>query len=354
MPDRPGELRKRIGEAGVDALFVTDMANIRYLSGFTGSSAFIVMGRRGGWFLTDSRYTEQAQKEVKGFYKRTYKKAFEEAAGIIKKLGAKTIGFEADSINYSNYQKLSKNFRGIRLKPLHGIVEEHRARKDSTEIRRIRESVAILDKGFALAQKLLKPGAVEKQAAFELEFAFKKWGADGLAFDAIIASGARGALAHGKASEKKIRKGEFVVVDMGVLLNGYNSDETRTFCIGKPAREQKKVYDTVLGAQLSAIGAIRPGVKASAVDSAARDYIKKAGYGKYFGHGTGHGVGLRIHEAPGIGPMSKDVLEEGMVVTVEPGIYIPGFGGVRIEDMALVNKNGCEILTRTAKELVCL
>lgn len=226
--------------------------------------------------------------------------------------------------------------------------------KDEHEVKLVRESIKLLDRGFKEARGILNPGVIENDAALALEFAFKRMGAEALAFDTIIASGERGALPHGKASGKRIKKGELVVVDMGVVLNGYNSDETRTFCLGKTNAEQKKIYNIVLEAQEKAIEKIRPGVKATEVDLAARAHIEKAGYGKYFGHGTGHGVGLDVHEAPNVSPFSSDVLEEGMIVTVEPGIYIPGMGGVRIEDMVLVVKGGFEVLTKTPKDLVCL
>lgn len=229
-----------------------------------------------------------------------------------------------------------------------------RRRKEPVEISLIRDSVKVLDKGFRTAGKTLAAGVREKDAALLIERSFRESGGDSTAFDTIIASGFRGALPHGKASDKRIRKGELVVVDMGVVLNGYNSDETRTYCIGRASAEQRKVYSTVLSAQELAIGKIRPGVKAAEVDKTARGHIEKAGYGKYFGHGLGHGVGLDVHEGPSLSPNSADVLEEGMVVTVEPGIYIPGWGGVRIEDMVRVAKGGAEVLTKTPRDLVCL
>ncbi|MBI2412505.1 MAG: aminopeptidase P family protein, partial [Deltaproteobacteria bacterium] len=285
------------------------------------------------WLITDSRYTTQAKAETKGFKVRLFRKALETLRDLLGELKVRTLAFESNNITYDNLLRLRKAFKGIRLKPV---------------------SAALLDEGYKKAEAILRPGVAERDAALEIEFAFRAKGAEGLAFDTIIASGERGALPHGKADLKKIKKGELVVVDMGVLKDGYNSDETRTYCMGKATSEQKKVYDVVRGAQERALNALKPGVRASVVDLAARQYIEKAGYGRYFGHGTGHGVGLDIHESPGIGPLSKDVLKEGMVVTVEPGIYIPGWGGVRIEDMALVVKGGFEIITTTSKDLRCL
>lgn len=311
----------------------------------TGSNAF---------FLTDSRYTSQAGSETSGYQIRTYAKPLDEIAALVKQFRIKTLGFESNHLSYDTYLRLRKALPKARVKPAGGIAGRLRAVKDGSEIALIRESAKVLDEGFALVKRLLKPGAVESEIALKIEFRFRARGAEATAFDTIIASGARGALPHGKASRKKIKKGELVVVDMGALKDGYNSDETRTFCVGRAGAEEKKIYKTVLDAQSRAIEMIRPGVKAVDVDAAARGHIAKAGYGKYFGHGLGHGVGLDIHEGPTLSPLSKDVLEEGMVVTVEPGIYVPGLCGVRIEDMALVTRDGCELLTKTPKDFVCL
>lgn len=264
------------------------------------------------------------------------------------------LGFEGSALSFDTHAKFKKALPGLKLKPASSIMKKLRIRKDAFEIARIRESAAILDRGFEAARKLIGPGSVERDAALKIEIEMRKAGADGLAFDTIIASGERGALPHGKASGKKVKKGELVVVDMGALLNGYHSDETRTFCVGKATKLQREIYGVVKDAQARAIEAIRPGVDAAEVDRAARAYIDKAGYGKYFGHGTGHGVGLEIHESPNVSPLSSEILEEGMVITVEPGIYIPGWGGVRIEDMAVVTKDGFEILTKTPKDFFCI
>ncbi len=333
---------------------MTDLNNIRYLSGFTGSSAYVIITGTKSWFLTDSRYTAQAAVEVKGFVRKTYRKALEEVTGLLNDLKLRKVGFEGDRMSYDAFLRFKKALPGIKLMPTRGMAARLRARKDAFEIDRVKDSVKVLELGFGKAEESLVAGAAEKDAASAIEFNLRQNGADGLAFDAIIASGYRGAMPHGKASDKKIRKGELIIVDMGVCLNGYNSDETRTYCVGRATRLQKEVYDTVLEAQRRAIEKIRPGVSAAAVDLEARSFIDNAGYGKYFGHGTGHGVGLEVHENPYIGPYSKDVLEEGMIVTIEPGIYIPSFGGVRIEDMALVVKGGCEILTKTPRKFTCL
>lgn len=339
----------------LDAILVTDLKNIRYLTGFTGSNAYVIVSSERAFFLTDPRYASQSAKEVKGFRVKIFKKALDTVAQTVASTKVGVIGFESSSMSFESHSKLAKALRAkARLKAAPGFFSTLRRVKDRFEIEKIREAASLLDKGFARAMKAVKPGTMERDAAFSIESFWRKRGAEGLAFDTIIASGARGALPHGKASEKLIKKGELIVVDMGVLLNGYNSDGTRTFVTGSPTSKQKEIYNIVRDAQAAAIDSIRPGVKASEVDLAARRVIEKAGYGKFFGHGTGHGVGLEIHEAPGLGPASNEVLEEGMVITVEPGIYLPGWGGVRIEDMALVTKGGADILTSTTRDLVIL
>jgi len=335
-------------------MLVSDMKNIRYLSGFSGSSACILITAGKKFFLTDSRYATQAREEVKGYRIKIYTKALEAITGALVSEKAAAVAFESDFVTHDAFLRLRKNLPGLRLKPMPGVAGRARVSKDPFEIERIRESVRILEAGFETASAVIRAGVTEKKAASLIETAFREAGADGLAFDTIVASGERAALPHGKASDRKIRKGDLVVVDMGVLLNGYNSDATRTFCVGRPTPEQKKVYNTVLDAQERAIERVAAGVAAAYVDAGARETIEKAGYGKYFGHGTGHGVGLDVHEAPSVGPTSKEMLAPGMVITVEPGIYIPGWGGVRIEDMVLVRKDGFEVLTATSKELVFL
>lgn len=342
----------------VDGLLITNLSNIRYLTGFTGSNAYVVFTGRKNRFLTDGRYAEQSESEVTGpFVRKIYnkQKGTAAAAKLVKSLGLKVLAFEGDNLSYNTFLALKRELSGVSLTHArHDLVGELRRSKDGFERPLVADSAALLDTGFNAAAKVIRPGVSELEVAADLEAGLKKRGAEGMAFETIVASGPRGALPHGKASAKKIRKGDLVVLDMGVILAGYNSDCTRTFCVGKAGGKQKEVYSTVLGAQAAAIGAVRAGATAADVDKAARDYIDRAGYGSYFGHATGHGVGLDIHEAPYVGPRSKDVLTEGMVITVEPGIYIPGWGGVRIEDMALVEKDGCRVLTDTTRELICL
>ena len=347
-------LRGALKAAGADGLLVSNIKNVRYLSGFTGSSAYLLVSRDSSFFLTDARYTTQAEDEVTGSKVRIYKKALDAVAGSVRTLKIRTLGFEGSDLSYDNFLRLKKAVPKVLLKPLSGAVAGLRARKEPFEVSLIKDSIKALDRGYLTAEQTLAAGVREKDVAVSIERSLRDSGGDAAAFDTIIASGPRGALPHGKASDKRIRKGELVVVDMGVLRNGYNSDETRTYCIGRATAEQRKVYSTVLAAQELAIEKIRPGANASEVDFAARGHIERAGYGKYFGHGLGHGVGLDVHEAPSLSPLSAEVLEEGMVITVEPGIYIPGWGGVRIEDMVRVTRGGAEVLTKTPRDFVCL
>jgi Xaa-Pro aminopeptidase len=343
----------------IDALLVTGIENIRYLTGFTGGTAYVIVTPHEGFLLTDPRYSTQVRTEVRGYRVRIYKKAIDAIVGIIIELRAKKVGFEANNLSFEAYAKIKKGFNNKKalLSATTGIVEGLRIIKDQAELDIMREAARLGDLGFEEARRRLsgRTGRVtEREVAIALEFAMLSNGAEGPAFDTIVASGVRSALPHGKATQKEIKKGELIVIDAGARASGYNSDETRTYSIGRPTAEQKRVYSTVLTAQSKAIDGIRHGVKASLVDAIAREHIRRAGFGRYFGHGTGHGVGLQVHEGPQISPKSKDVLEQGMVITVEPGIYIPGWGGVRIEDTVAVERDGCEVLTKSTRGLVSL
>ncbi len=344
------------GTGAVDALLVTDLANIRYLTGFTGSSARVLVTKRGAWFFTDFRYDSQAHAEIgvkSGFKIIILKKGWmESVAGLFSRLKCVSLAFEENFLTYGAFRGLKKALGGVRLKPVSGIVEKLREIKDPFEIKELKTAASIADAGFKEAARLIKSGRKglsELDVSEAIERVLKKKGAIGPSFDIIVASGSRSALPHGIASDKLIKKGEFVIVDMGALYKGYHSDATRTYITGRPTKRHLEIYDCVLAAHDRAVEIVRPGVKAVDIDFAARDYIERAGFGKYFGHGTGHGTGLVIHEGPNISPKSKDVVEEGMVFTIEPGIYIPGFGGVRIEDMVQVTGNGSKLLTKASQ-----
>lgn len=338
----------------IDTALITSFENIRYLSGFTGSSAAVIVTNANAFFLTDSRYVTQANNEVDGFRIIEYKKQMDEVVSLLKKVKAKDIGFEGSNINYDYYKSLKNFLAGRRIFSLTEKLNVIRIKKDAAEIEIIRQAARIGAKGFDIAKRRIRDGAVERDVAIAMEFGMRKKGAEKASFDIIVASGKRAALPHGRASMKKIKKGETIVVDSGATFKGYNSDETCTFFTGSPTRKQKEIYNIVKDAHDAGIDAVMPGVKASSIDAAARGIIKKAGYGKYFGHGTGHGIGLLVHEMPKISKFDNTMLEENMVFTIEPGIYMSEWGGVRIEDMVRVTKNGYEVLTRVSKEMTVL
>ncbi len=341
------------------AVFVeTGIENIRYLTGFSGSSAFLIFSSEKSTLLTDSRYASQAREEVKkhGFSVKIYKKdLFSVISSEITKLSFKgSVAVDGGGLSFTAYQKLKGALKPLRLRAVGNLTGMIRMVKEPFEIGLLEKAAAIMEKGFKRAEKVLKVGAIERDAARKIENFFIARGAEGVSFESIVASGPRSAMPHGVASDKKIKKGELVVMDMGVSFKGYCSDGTRTFAMGRATALQKKIYRIVKEAQMLAVERIRDGVKASRVDASARGHIRKSGYGRYFGHGTGHGLGLVVHEGPGIGPKSVDILQSGMVVTVEPGIYLPGWGGVRIEDMVLVKKDGCELITASPEKLLCI
>ena len=330
----------------IDGLLVTNLSNIRYLSNFTGSSAFVILNSNKRSFFTDFRYTTQAKKEVSGFKIEEFKNQNEAIKDFCKKSGIKTLGFEASCTPFAFYKNLKKTLLPVKLSPTLGIIESLRALKDESEIMNIKKSISILGKGLNSILPMLKKKLKEREIALELEYQLKKFGANKLSFDLIVASGKRSALPHGVASNKKISYGELVTLDSGCSYNGYHCDVTRTFIIGKPQKKQQEIYNIVKNAQSIAIENIKPGMTCEEIDGKARDYIKNFGFDKYFGHGLGHGVGLDIHEEPRISKKVKEKIKKGMVFTVEPGIYIPDFGGVRIEDMIYVTESGCRILTK--------
>jgi Xaa-Pro aminopeptidase len=349
--ERINRIKGILRDDHLDGILITCLENVHYLSEFTGSDAALVMTETKGYFLTDSRYTTQAREEVSGFEIIEYQKKIEGLSDLINDLGLRGIGFEPHNVTYGTYRELAEKISAGELISIDERIRNIRAVKDDEEIGRIKRAIDIASKSLRENIWRITPGTQEREIALELEFSMRRNEAENIAFDTVVASGGRAALPHGKASEKRIDKGDLVIIDFGSRYRGYYSDETCTFFCGKLNRRQKEVYQIVKDAHDKAIASIRPGRKAMELDAIARSWIKEAGYGDYFGHGTGHGVGLAVHENPVIGPESKDILEEGMVFTVEPGIYIPGWGGVRIEDMVLVTENGCEVLTGLSKEI---
>ncbi|MRH43155.1 M24 family metallopeptidase [Aquibacillus halophilus] len=348
------KLRLSMKEQELDALLVTSSINRRYVSGFSGTAGLLLISQDKLILITDFRYIEQATEQAKGFQIIEHKQPISlEVSDQVKQLGLNRIGFEKDDFTYGVYEQY-KNDLPVDLIPTRGLVEKLRLVKTAEEIQIMKKAAEIADKAFEHILSYIKPGVKEIDVSNELEFYMRKIGATSSSFDIIVASGYRSALPHGVASDKEIKSGELVTLDFGALYNGYCSDITRTVAVGKISEELNTIYHTVLEAQLRGMQGIKAGITAKEADDLTRNYIKEKGYGDYFGHSTGHGLGLEVHEGPGLSFRSKEVLKEGMVVTVEPGIYIQGIGGCRIEDDTLITKEGNEPLNFASKELITL
>ncbi|MDT8318384.1 MAG: Xaa-Pro peptidase family protein [bacterium] len=349
MDKRRSALHALITELKADALLISDMNNVRYFSGFTGSSASMLCVGEATFFLTDGRYRTQASEEVKGAEIVIYKSLLDSLEELLLKLNIASLAFEAEDISYARWSDLKDRFGTIKLLPVKEQIRNIRRVKETGEIEIIKRGTSLAKETFLAVRDLIKPGAIESDIALAFEIEAKKRGASKLSFDIIVASGARSALPHASPTDKVIIDGDLVVVDFGIVLDGYSTDETCTFRVGKVGPELNEIYEIVKEAHDRAIALVKPGVKAADVDNSARKHVVDKGYGDYFIHGTGHGVGLQIHELPTISERSEELLEEGMVFTVEPGIYVPERGGVRIEDMILVTADGCEVLTHCNK-----
>ena len=352
---RQGLVQKMVESQNLDGILFSSLENIRYLCGFTGSDGALVLSRRECHFLTDSRYWTQSEMEVKGAQIVHYRKKLDGVSSLLSDLKLKRVGFESASLSFSLYQSLSKKLPGeMELIPVEDEIKNLRAIKDGHELALTQKAIDIASEAFEHILGRLKEGVLENDIALEMEFFMKKQGAEAMGFDIIIASGKRSALPHGKASGKPIEKGDLILIDFGSMFKGYHSDQTRTVVCGAPSSEQKKIYQVVKEAQTKAIEAVRPGIAIHDVDAAAREHIRQMGYGDYFGHGTGHGIGLAVHEDPAVNGENKSVVQEGMVFTIEPGVYIPDEGGVRIEDMVRVTAEGSEVLTYLPRELTVI
>ncbi|HST09193.1 MAG TPA: Xaa-Pro peptidase family protein [Terriglobales bacterium] len=358
---RQVRLREALQEARVDALLVTHLPNIHYLCGFSGSSGALLIHAAGSVFFTDSRYTQQAKAEVRARKTVITKKAplLAAAESITRQprssrtAKSTLLGIEAQYLSVASQKSLSGALsRHIRLREAPALVERARMVKDAEEISLIRSAVELGASLFDRALATIRPGVSEVVVAAEMEYAARKAGAESMAFETIVASGPRAALPHGRASTAAVRPEGFVVCDFGVILHGYCSDRTRTVYVGVATAEARRTYDAVLASQMEAINAVRPGVKVEQVDRAARKTLQKKGLAKYFTHSAGHGVGLEIHEAPRVAKGQQEILQPGMVMTIEPGVYLPGQWGVRIEDMLVVTEQGCEVLSPTQKEFI--
>ena len=352
--DRQEKLKNVIAEIGLDGMLITNLTNIRYICGFTGSSGTCLITTYGQSFITDGRYIEQSKDQVKGFDRYI---DMDTNLAIIKKnkLINKDlkIGFEGDHVSFSLYDSMKRMFTDTCWESTKMILEDLAAVKDQTELDAIRTAVEITDKVYEEILPMLRPGYTEKQVANSMVSKYREYG-DGEAYSPIVATGPNGALPHAVPTEREFKKGDFIVIDAAAKYAGYHADMTRTPVVGKATDKHHEIYDIVKEAQQRGCDIAKAGVSCKDVDAATRDYIHQMGYGEYYTHGTGHGLGLEIHTSPRFSPASEDILAENNVMTIEPGIYLAGWGGVRIEDDVIINQNGCEILNKTTKDLVVL
>lgn len=353
MEKRIEKLRTLMEGEGVGGAVITSYQNRFYLSGFSGTAGYLIITKNGLYIVTDSRYTIQAKTEAKGFTLITAPETdYSKISEVAEKENLKSLFFEDESLSVSEYNNLKKCLRGIELVPIGDSITRQRAVKDSEEIKRIREAVRLADEAFSYTVSRICAGMKETEVAAIIEGYMRKNGAQKTSFETIAAAGERSAMPHRTATGMPIKNGDFLVMDYGCVLEGYCSDITRTVVVGAPSERQKEIYDIVLKAQLMGEMALMPGAKCAAVDKSARDHIAAAGYGGFFTHSLGHGVGIDVHEEPRLSQKSPACLGAGNVVTIEPGIYIENFGGVRIEDMALITEKGAEILTASSRELI--
>ena len=351
IQQRLASLRKLMATHSLDAVVVTKPENRRYFSGFTGSSGLLLIGEQIQTLFTDFRYIEQATKQSPEYkIVRHGTSMFDILADTVKKLKAVRIGFESDFITWDTYHKLAACLSMVELRPVN--LDALRVIKDQAELTLLRQAVEIADVAFNHVVTIIRPGITELEIALELEYQMRKLGSEKPAFETIVASGYRGALPHGQASAKIIEVGDFITMDFGAVYQGYHSDMTRTVVAGKATSKQHEIYNIVQAAQLAGIKAVAAGKTGKEIDQVARKIIADAGYGEYFGHALGHGVGLAIHEEPRLSTTNDSELASGMVVSVEPGIYLPEWGGVRIEDLVVVSAAGCTVLTTSNKNLI--
>lgn len=351
MLSKINAVRNIMEDKGLEGILIYKPENRRYFSGFTGTTGFIIITKNEAKFITDFRYIKQAEKECTDYDIVEISRS-EPLTSLIKNLKLKSLGVEEDFFTYGDYLNLNSSLSNLEIVPLNNELTNIRAIKTDLELKNIKQAAHLADEAFKHVLKFIKPGACEKDIALELEFFMRKKGATSASFNFIVASGKRSAFPHGVASDKLIENGDFVTLDYGCVYKGYCSDMTRTVVVGKADKKQKEIYSIVLKAQETALESVRPGITGKELDQIARNIITEEGYGKYFGHGLGHGVGLEIHELPHINSMGNEPIKPNMVLTIEPGIYIPDFGGVRIEDLVLVKENGYEILSNTSKRLM--
>ena len=357
MLKRTGKLEKILNEMNIDGIFMTDLYNLRYFTGFTGTTGVALATRKGNFFFSDFRYRTQAEKQVSimGFeFVEVARGSLHKIGEYAQKFGIDKIGFEDRNVTVALYNTIKDILKGEMIPVGDNLIME-RMVKTTEEIEKIKKAVEISDTAFSEVLKIIKEGVSEKEIAGYMEYIQRKLGAEDRSFDTILASGNRSAMPHGVASDKKIEKDEFITMDFGAYYDGYVSDMTRTIYYGSNiTKRHREIYNMVLEAQLMGVNTVKPGMLSNDVDAVVRNFFNEKGYAEYFGHGLGHGIGLEIHELPYLSGMSQIELKENMIVTVEPGLYFDSWGGVRIEDDVLVTGKGCEILNKSSKELIII
>ena len=355
MKDRVTRLAARLPEEELDAVLISSPNNRRYLSGFTGSAGYLLVTPQRQLLFTDSRYTEQASRQSPHFEVIRTEPGLAWLVDALKETGVRRVGFEGDHMTVASYNRLldaikeEKDLGGASLIATSGITDELRVFKDEDELVQLQKAIDASDRAMETVCPAIQPGMTEKEVAWRMEVAMRECGADNISFDTIVAAGPNGAMPHHRADDTVIKAGEPIVIDMGARVNGYCSDVTRTVVVGEPDETFHKIYNIVLGAQLTAINTVRPGLTGEECDALSRNVIAEAGYGESFGHSLGHGVGLAVHENPRVGPRAENQLKPNMVFTIEPGIYLPGWGGVRIEDIVILGEDGATVLSKAGK-----
>tara|TARA_Y100000817_G_scaffold112103_1_gene87759 strand:+ start:3786 stop:4853 length:1068 start_codon:yes stop_codon:yes gene_type:complete len=348
--DRINSIRKSLSKSDIDTAFISSKDNIRYYSGFTGTLAFLLITEHKSIIVTDSRYTVRAQEESPDYEIYQLKSGDNWIKNSTDQIKSKVIGFEGNFVSFNMLNQLKERAnKDLIWKDYSEQISKERVIKSKSEVEKIEAAISISDRAFNAVSKEIEVGMTEKEIAWEIEKEMRILGAESISFDTIVASGLNGSKPHHSPTNKQISNGEAITIDMGAKLNGYCSDLTRTIFIGKPDEKFKKIYNIVLRSQLISIETAKDGMTGEEIDKISRDIISEEGFGEYFGHSLGHGVGLEIHENPGVGPNSKNEITPGMVYTIEPGIYIDGWGGIRIEDMVLMTDNGNKLLSHAEK-----
>ncbi len=352
--NRLNKVYKAIDDANYDGLYITNITNIRYLTGFTGSAALLIVLKNTSFFFTDGRYIQQSKEQILHSQIRIINSGYFESIKDEKILNQSglNMGFESNHMSFSYYSELSNHFSDINWISTDSIIENIAAVKDNSEIESLKTAIEITDYVFTKIIPEIKIGVTEKYISTRISYLFKMNGAEGDSYESIIAGGPRSALPHARPTERKFRKGDFIVMDFGALYNGYHADMTRTLLVGKPTSKHQEIYDIVLESQLNGIAKAKAGIPCADVDFACRSIIENKNYGEFFTHSTGHGIGLEVHTLPRIHKNNKNLLKANHVITIEPGIYIPDWGGVRIEDDCLIENSGCIPLNKSSKELI--